>query len=96
MKARTERGFTRCLVGNLVSEVLSARASSAVGQELSETGAQITRRNLNVQPTIKVPAGYKFTVRVDRDILFDSPYEPEQADPDVIQPRRELRKRTGL
>jgi type IV secretion system protein TrbI len=71
-------------------------ASSAVGQELSETGAQITRRNLNVQPTIKVPAGYKFTVRVDRDILFDSPYEREQADPDVIQPHRGLRKRTTL
>src|SRR4051812_23258923 len=67
-------------------------ASSAVGQELSQTGAQITRRNLNVQPTIKVPAGYKFTVRIDRDILFDSPYEPEGADPDVIKPQRELRK----
>ncbi len=51
-------------------------AGSAVGQELSETGAEITRRNLNVQPTIKVPAGYKFVVRVNRDILFESPYEP--------------------
>ncbi len=53
-------------------------AGSAVGQELSQTGAQITRRNLNVQPTIKVPAGYKFTVRVNRDILFEAPYEPVQ------------------
>ena len=51
-------------------------AGSAVGQELSQTGSQITRRNLNVQPTIKVPAGYKFTVRVNRDILFEAPYEP--------------------
>jgi type IV secretion system protein TrbI len=49
--------------------------AGAVGQELSQTGAQITRRNLNVQPTIKVPVGYKFTVRVNRDILFESPYE---------------------
>jgi type IV secretion system protein TrbI len=55
-------------------------AGSAVGQELSQTGAQITRRNLNVQPTIKVPAGYKFTVRVNRDILVEAPYEPVQAD----------------
>jgi type IV secretion system protein VirB10 len=54
-------------------------AASAVGQELSQTGAQITRRNLNVQPTIKVPAGYRFNVRVNRDILFESPYEPAQA-----------------
>jgi type IV secretory pathway VirB10-like protein len=53
-------------------------AGSAVGQELSQTAAQITRRNLNVQPTIKVPAGYRFTVRVNRDILFDAPYEPVQ------------------
>jgi type IV secretory pathway VirB10-like protein len=53
-------------------------AGSAVGQELSQTGAQITRRNLNVQPTIKVPAGYKFTVRVNRDILFEAPYESVQ------------------
>jgi type IV secretion system protein VirB10 len=51
-------------------------AAGAVGQDLAQTGAQITRRNLNVQPTIKVPAGYKFTVRVNRDILFEAPYEP--------------------
>lgn len=54
-------------------------AGSAVGQELSQTGAQITRRNLNVQPTIKVPAGHKFVVRVNRDILFEAPYRPIQA-----------------
>jgi type IV secretion system protein VirB10 len=51
-------------------------AAGAVGQELSQTGSQITRRNLNVQPTIKVPAGYKFTVRVNHDILFEAPCEP--------------------
>lgn len=57
-------------------------AGSAVGQELSQTGAQITRRNLNVQPTIKVPAGYKFVVHVNRDILFEAPYEPIQSQND--------------
>jgi type IV secretion system protein VirB10 len=51
-------------------------AASAAGREVSEVGAQITRRNLNVQPTIKVPIGYRFNVRVNRDILFDAPYEP--------------------
>lgn len=58
----------------------SQAASQAVGQDLSQTGAQITRRNLNVQPTIKVPVGYKFTVRVNRDILFEAPYQPMQPD----------------
>ncbi len=63
-------------------------ASQAVGQEISETGAQMTRRNLNVQPTIKVRAGYKFTVRVNRDILFDAPYEPMQAEtPEALSTR---------
>jgi type IV secretion system protein VirB10 len=54
-------------------------AAGSVGQEVSQTGAQIARKNLNIQPTIKVPVGYKFNVRVNRDILFDSPYEPSQA-----------------
>jgi len=40
------------------------------------TGAQMARSNMNVQPTIKVSAGYRFTVRVNRDILFEAPYEP--------------------
>ena len=48
-------------------------ASASVGRELSQTGAMITQRNLNVQRMINVPAGYKFTVRVNRDILFDGP-----------------------
>jgi type IV secretion system protein VirB10 len=72
-------------------------ASASVGRELSQTGAMITRRNLNVQPTIKVPVGYKFTVRVNRDILFDSPYHPMQADPQPIAPgERQLRRRSSF
>jgi type IV secretory pathway VirB10-like protein len=54
-------------------------AGSAIGREVSETGATITRHNLNVQPTIKVPVGYKFTVRVNKDIVFEAPYEPARA-----------------
>jgi type IV secretion system protein VirB10 len=51
-------------------------AGSAVGAEISRLGADITRRNLNVQPTIKVPVGYRFNVRVNRDLLFEGPYRP--------------------
>jgi type IV secretion system protein VirB10 len=54
-------------------------ASAAVGQEMSQLGSQITRRNLNVQPTIKIPVGYRFNVRVNRDILFEAPYAPVRA-----------------
>jgi type IV secretory pathway VirB10-like protein len=48
----------------------------AVGTEVTQLGTEITRRNLNVQPTIKIPAGYRFNVRVNRDILFEGPYQP--------------------
>lgn len=51
-------------------------AGSTVGQQVSDLGAQITRKNLNVQPTIKILVGYRFNIRVNRDILFDSPYKP--------------------
>jgi type IV secretion system protein VirB10 len=50
--------------------------SAAVGQQLGELGVEITRRNLNIQPTIHIPIGYRFNVRVGRDILFDAPYRP--------------------
>jgi type IV secretion system protein VirB10 len=51
-------------------------AGSAVGQQASDLGAQITRKNLSIQPTIKISVGYRFNVRVNRDVLFDAPYEP--------------------
>lgn len=74
----------------------SDTAAAAVGREMSQTGAMITRRNLNVQPTIKVPVGYKFTVRVNRDILFDARYEALTPDPQVLPPGRGLLRRPGF
>lgn len=48
----------------------------AVGGQISQLGAETFRRQENVQPTIRVPAGYRFNVRVNKDIVFDSPYSP--------------------
>jgi type IV secretion system protein VirB10 len=53
-------------------------AGSAAAGNLSQIGAEVTRRNLNIQPTVKVPIGYRFNVRVNRDLLFDAPYRPVQ------------------
>lgn len=53
-------------------------AEGAVGRELGQVGSQLTQRQLNIQPTIKIPVGFKFNVRVDRDILFDGPYPNSQ------------------
>jgi type IV secretory pathway VirB10-like protein len=75
---------------------VSSTAGAAVGQEMSQTGAMITQRNMNVQPTIKVPAGYQFTVRVNRDILFDAPYRPLQANPLPFQPPGQLHQRSSF
>ena len=49
---------------------------TAVGREATELGSQVTRRNLNVQPTITIPVRYRFNVRVNRDIVFGDSYMP--------------------
>lgn len=49
-------------------------ATSAAASEISRLGAAITRRNLNVQPTIMIRAGTRFSVRVHRDLMFEAPY----------------------
>lgn len=51
-------------------------AGAAVGQQVGELGAEMTRRNLNIQPTVRIRPGYRFFARVDRDILFANPYSP--------------------
>ena len=62
----------------LATPTVGQTASAAVGQQVGELGVEVTRRNLNVQPSIKIPIGYRFNVRVNRDMLFDSPYQPVQ------------------
>ena len=53
-------------------------AGGAAAGNLSQLGGEVTRRNLNVQPTIKVAIGYRFNVRVNRDLLFEAPYRSPQ------------------
>ena len=53
-------------------------AGQAAAQNMAQIGAEATRRNLYVQPTIKIEIGYRFNVRVNRDILFEDPYRPYQ------------------
>jgi len=53
--------------------------AGAVGQQMATLGAETTRRNLNVQPTIKISPGYRFNVRVNRDLAFEDAYRPIRA-----------------
>jgi len=46
----------------------------AVGQQVGQVGVEVTRRNLNIQPTIIVRPGYRFFVRVEKDLLFKGSY----------------------
>jgi len=64
----------------LQSPSVSQQVGQAVGQQVGQLGVEVTRRNLNVQPTIVVRPGYRFFVRVEKDILFNGPYSPMTAE----------------
>ncbi len=49
-------------------------ASTAASSQMSQLGVEVTRKNLNVQPTIKIRPGYRFNVFVRNDLLFEAPY----------------------
>lgn len=48
--------------------------ASNVGSNINDVGQQITKKNLEVQPTIKVPAGDSVNVLVNKDMIIP-PYE---------------------
>ncbi|TVO69681.1 TrbI/VirB10 family protein [Sedimenticola selenatireducens] len=49
-------------------------AQTAIAREMSQTSDRLLRKNLNLQPTIKVRPGYRFNVFVNKDIQFREPY----------------------
>ena len=60
----------------LQSQSVGQTVGQAVGQQVGQLGTEVTRRNLNIQPTIVVRPGYRFFVRVEKDIQFSGPYAP--------------------
>jgi type IV secretion system protein TrbI len=63
----------------LQSQSVGQQAGAAFGQQVGQLGVEVTRRNLNIQPTIRIRPGYRFFVRVEKDILFKGPYTPMRA-----------------
>ena len=53
-------------------------AAGAAGQQLSEVAAQLLRRGMDVQPTIRVRAGMPFNVFLNADLTFPGPYASER------------------
>ena len=47
--------------------------ASNVGSEISSAGQQITRKNLEIQPTLKIRPGYSVNVLVNKDMVI-TPY----------------------
>ena len=48
--------------------------ATALGQNLGEVASEMIRREMNVQPTLKIRPGYRFNVLVNRDLIFEGPY----------------------
>ena len=53
-------------------------AAGAVGQQMTQLGLEIARRNLRVQPTVEVRKGYRLNVMVNKDVIFPSSYQPSK------------------
>jgi type IV secretion system protein TrbI len=45
-------------------------AIQGAGQNINEAGQQITRKNLNIQPTIEVPPGGRLNIFATKDIIL--------------------------
>jgi type IV secretion system protein TrbI len=56
------------------SMTIQQRMAANVGEEINSAGAQITRKNLDIQPTLKILAGKKVNVLVNKDMIL-TPYD---------------------
>lgn len=54
---------------------VSSELSSALGQQLGQTSAQIISKNLNIAPTVKIRPGYRFNIITVKDVTFNKAYE---------------------
>lgn len=50
------------------------RIAAAIGQQFGELGSNVTKKYLDVQPTIEIRSGYRFNVIVNKDMIL-KPYE---------------------
>ncbi len=49
-------------------------AAAALGQEIGYITSAITRRNINIQPTLEIRPGYLFHIEVTADLVLPGPY----------------------
>lgn len=46
----------------------------AIGQQISQLGAELIARNMNIQPTMRIRQGTNFNVLLTRDLVMEQPY----------------------
>ena len=56
-------------------------AAAALGQEVGRTTAVVTRRNLNLQPTLQIRPGFLFNVEATADLVLPGPWQPITSPP---------------
>ncbi len=66
-------------IGNEIGDqdndaVDTSELEKVAAANIAETGRELTERNLGIQPTIRVRAGYVFNIFVERDIVFPRAY----------------------
>ena len=49
----------------------------AIGQQMSQTGAQMVEKNINIQPTLRIRPGANFNVLLTRDMVLPGPYRSQ-------------------
>ena len=57
------------------SQGLREILAAALGQNLSELGSEMASRNMNVQPTLEIRAGYPFNIAVMKDLVMPGAYQ---------------------
>jgi type IV secretion system protein TrbI len=44
--------------------------AAGLGQQMSQLGTEVTRKNLNVAPILQIRPGYRFTIVLTKDVLL--------------------------
>lgn len=58
----------------LQSPSVGQTIGQSVGTQIAQTGAMLMQKNINIQPTIIIRAGFDFNVEVNKDIIFPGAY----------------------
>jgi len=56
-----------------LGNTVAAASLQSLGRSISQVGSEVTRKSLNIQPTVTINDGYAFSVMVTKDIVMPPP-----------------------